>query len=145
MLRLPNRTEEVLLLVYGEGLKEVEVAERLGVSRQAVSKALREGRAKLTEMFITIAELLNADLVRVELRKGAAVMRNRQTGSRIYILYVPGIGPRALIGEEIECGGANSRLCAELVAAAKAWKIIEECSASNISRCVNDIVNALES
>ncbi len=145
MLRLPSRTEEVLLLVYGEGLKEVEVAERLGVSRQAVSKALREGRAKLTEMFITIAELLNADLVRVELRKGAAVMRNRQTGARIYILYVPGLGARALIGEEIECRGGNSRLCTELVKAAKAWKIIEECDTSNLSRCVNDIINALES
>jgi len=48
VLRLPPRMEEVLVLASRK--REVKIAWELGVTRRAVSKSLREARARLTQI-----------------------------------------------------------------------------------------------
>ena len=53
--------EEILVKKAESGLKEVEIAKELGISKQAVSKALKEARAKLTQIFLSLSDILNSD------------------------------------------------------------------------------------
>ena len=46
---LPDRDREVLELVYREGLGPEQIAERLGITRNAVDQALWRGRRKVRE------------------------------------------------------------------------------------------------
>jgi RNA polymerase sigma factor (sigma-70 family) len=49
---LPDRQHEVLDLVYREGLSPAQVAERLGIKRNAVDQALHNGHRKLAEKIV---------------------------------------------------------------------------------------------
>ena len=49
---LPERQREVLELRYLHGLEHVEIAERLGIERNAVDQALFNGHTKLREAFV---------------------------------------------------------------------------------------------
>jgi RNA polymerase sigma-70 factor, ECF subfamily len=49
---LPERQREVLDLVYREGLSPAQVAERLGITRNAVDQALHNGHRKLAEKLV---------------------------------------------------------------------------------------------
>ncbi len=46
---LPQRQREVAELLYREGLTHEQIAERLGVKRNAVDQALHNAHAKLAE------------------------------------------------------------------------------------------------
>ena len=138
MLRLPKRMEETLILVYGRGRRESEVARELGISRQAINKFVREGRSRLAEIFIGVAEVLNADLVRVKLDRGCAVMRLRQTGIRAYAFYVPGKGPKVVLSAPLNCSGEARAMCNDVITAIKAWGLGEGCEGSEeeVIKCV---------
>ncbi|ALM76011.1 hypothetical protein TBCH5v1_2109 [Thermococcus barophilus] len=56
---------EMIWLMKAEGLREIEIADTLGISRQAVNKALRDAKAKLFEMFLGLAEVFRFEVVRV--------------------------------------------------------------------------------
>ncbi len=147
MLRLPPRMEEILLLVYGGGLREIEVAERLKISKQAVSKALREARGKLAEIFLGIAEVLNADIVRVDISRGFAIIRVRQLNTKAYILYVPGKGARVIFKRRVECSGENESLCRDIMNAAATWRILDKHQLEkygSIENLVNEVISKLE-
>jgi len=75
MLRLPKRMETLLLMTCEGDVKGSEIAESLGISRQAVSKTLREARARLTEIFLGIAEILNSDIISINVNRGFAILR----------------------------------------------------------------------
>lgn len=47
VMRLPRKEREVVLLYYYQGLKAKEIAQALGVSGAAVSKRLKQARARL--------------------------------------------------------------------------------------------------
>ncbi|WP_335337645.1 sigma factor-like helix-turn-helix DNA-binding protein [Thermococcus barophilus] len=64
MFKLPERME-MIWLMKAEGLREIEIADTLGISRQAVNKALRDAKAKLFEMFLGLAEVFRFEVVRV--------------------------------------------------------------------------------
>ena len=99
MFRLPEGMERVWLM-KAKGLREIEIAEVLGVSRQAVNKALRDARAKLFEAFFTLAETFGMRVVRINAEKGFMVA-DCPAGERylrVYALYLPGKGVRAFIG-----------------------------------------------
>ncbi len=140
MLKLPRRMEEALLAVYGKGRRESEVARELGVSKQAVNKFVREGRARLAEIFIMVAEILYADIIRINLAKGYAIIKPRQLGVKAYVFYVPGNGPRVVFGEDIKCSEETRSLCREIVEAIRAWGLTGECSDTgdeeDIIRCI---------
>ncbi len=126
-MKLPPRMEEVLLLIHGKGLREVDAAKRLDVSRQAINKALREAAGRLSQIFLELAEILNADIIRVNVRKGYAILRGRQLNTKIYAFYIPRKGVRVLFKNEVNCGDEGLRsLCTDIVKAAKEWGIIEE-------------------
>ena len=122
---LPSRMEEVLLLVGGLGLREAEVARRLGVTRQSTGRTLREARARLTEMFLELAETLGADVIRINVNKGFMVARSRQLGAKLYAFYVPGRGVRVMFEGSLDCRGRDRELCRDLVYAAERWGLIE--------------------
>ena len=145
MLKLPKRMEEALLAVYGYGKRESEVAKELGVSKQAVSKFVREGRARLTEIFLEVSEILHADLVRINLRKGYAIIRPRQLRVNAYVFYVPGYGPRVLFKGDIKCSNETHTLCKDIIKAIKAWGLIEACNGvSNEEGIIRCVIKLLE-
>jgi len=67
--------------------------------------------------------VLNSDIVRINVEKGFAVLRNRQKGIKIYLIYVPGGGPRVLMPSPDPCKEAS--YCAKMIEAAHRWGIIE--------------------
>ena len=101
MLRLPEGMERVWLM-KARGMREVEIAEALGISRQAVNKALKDARVKLFEAFFGLAEIFSWDIVRVNAEKGFMVARGRclDKNVRVYAFYFPGTGVKAFFGEE---------------------------------------------
>ncbi|AEK73003.1 hypothetical protein GQS_05510 [Thermococcus sp. 4557] len=102
MFRLPDGMEKVWLM-RAKGMREVEIAEALGISRQAVNKALKDARVKLFEAFFGLAEVFSWDIVRVNAEKGFMVARGRclDKNVRVYAFYFPGKGIRAFFGEDL--------------------------------------------
>ncbi|ACJ17418.1 conserved hypothetical protein [Thermococcus onnurineus NA1] len=97
MLRLPEGMERIWFL-RARGLSEAEIARSLGVSRQAVNKALRDARVKLFEAFFRLAETFSWKVVRINAEKGFAVFEGNCNGPvKVYALYIPGKGVRAVI------------------------------------------------
>ncbi len=145
MLKLPPRMEKILLLVHGKKLREVDVAEGLGISKQAVSKALKEGRGRLAQLFLSLAETLNADIIKADISKGYAIVRIRQLNAKAYLIYVPGDGLRVLFRSNINCSGDQLAFCKRIVDAAVKWRIINEDKAKdNIEDVIKEIINRLE-
>ncbi|ASJ03897.1 hypothetical protein [Thermococcus barossii] len=101
MLRLPEGMERVWLM-KARGMREVEIADALGISRQAVNKALKDARVKLFEAFFGLAEVFSWEVVRVNAEKGFMVARGKclDRNVRIYAFYFPGKGIKAFFGGE---------------------------------------------
>lgn len=101
MFRLPEGMERVWLM-KAKGMREAEIAQELGVSRQAVNKALKDARAKLFEAFFGLAEIFSWKIARVNAEKGFMVALGKCTGQaiRVYAFYIPGKGIRAFFGED---------------------------------------------
>ncbi|WP_297555798.1 hypothetical protein [Thermococcus sp.] len=101
MFKLPEGMERVWLM-KAKGMREVEVAQTLGISRQAVNKALKEARAKLFEAFFGLAEVFSWEVARVNVEKGFMVARGKcgNENVRIYAFYIPGRGVRAFFEGE---------------------------------------------
>ncbi|MCO6041748.1 hypothetical protein [Thermococcus alcaliphilus] len=102
MIKLPESMERIWSM-RAKGMREIEIAESLGISRQAVNKALKEAKAKLFEAFFSLAETFSWEIVRVNAEKGFMVARGRCGGKtiRIYAFYLPEKGIRAFFGNEI--------------------------------------------
>ncbi len=146
MLKLPPRMEEVLLLVYGRGSKEVEVAEKLGISKQAVSKALREARGRLAQIFLTVADLMSADIIKVNIEKGYAIVKIRQTKQKAYIFYIPGKGPKVLFEGSVRLSEDNEKLYEEVIKAAIEWGILKgrELRINNLVKAMKELIKVIE-
>ncbi|WP_258083181.1 hypothetical protein [Thermococcus thermotolerans] len=102
MLRLPEGMGRVWLM-RARGMREVEIAEALGISRQAVNKALKDARVKLFEAFFGLTEVFSWDIVRVNAEKGFMVARGKclDKNVRVYAFYFPGKGIRAFFEENL--------------------------------------------
>ncbi|BAD86109.1 hypothetical protein, conserved [Thermococcus kodakarensis KOD1] len=102
MFKLPEGMERVWLM-RARGMREVDIAETLGISRQAVNKALKDARVKLFEAFFSIAETFSWDVVRVNAEKGFSVFMGKVLGKRVrvYAFYLPGKGIKAFFGEDV--------------------------------------------
>ena len=142
MWKLPPKMETIILMVYGQGFKEVEVAKELGISKQAVNKALKEARGRLAEMFLSLAEILNADITRVNVSKGYAVLRLRQLNESAYAIYVPGKGLRVLFERNIDPKERKS-FYQEIIEATVRWGLIKEYK--GLRQALNKIINIMES
>ena len=94
---------ERIWLMRARGMREVEIAEALGISRQAVNKALKDARVKLFEAFFGIAEVFGFEVIRVNAEKGFMVARGicEEKNVRVYAFYFPGKGIRAFFGENL--------------------------------------------
>ncbi len=145
MLKLPPRMEEILLLACKGDLRGVDVAEKLGISKQAVSKALREGRGRLAQLFLALAETLNADIVKADVSRGYAIVRIRQLDMKAYFIYVPSIGVRVLFWSNKMCSGDQLAFCKKIIDAAVKWGIIggDEVE-DNVEETIREIINRLE-
>ena len=102
MIRLPESMEKIWTM-RAKGMREIEIAENLGISRQAVNKALKEAKAKLFEAFFALAETFSWEIVRVNAEKGFMVERGRcgDRATRVYAFYIPQKGIRGFFGEEV--------------------------------------------
>ncbi|WP_456399016.1 hypothetical protein [Palaeococcus sp. (in: euryarchaeotes)] len=94
MFKLPDRMEEIWLM-KAKGFREIEIADALGISRQAVNKSLRDAKAKLFEMFLGLAEVFGFEVIRVNVEKGFMVAHSEELKKRVYFFYVPKMGVRA--------------------------------------------------
>ena len=146
MLRLPPRMEEVLLLVYGRGSREVDVAEKLGISKQAVSKALREARGRLAQIFLTVADLMGADIIRVNIEKGYAIVKIRQTRQKAYIFYIPGKGPKVVFEGSMRLSKDDEKLYEEVIKAAVEWGILKGkvLEVGDLVKAMKELIKVLE-
>ncbi|WP_461863076.1 hypothetical protein [Thermococcus sp.] len=62
-----------------------------------MNKALKDARAKLFEMFFSLAEVFGFEVVRINVEKGFMVA-NAKIGKevkRVYFFYIPKMGARA--------------------------------------------------
>ncbi|MDK2783690.1 MAG: hypothetical protein PWP49_816 [Thermococcaceae archaeon] len=102
MIRLPESMERIWTM-KAKGMREIEIAESLGISRQAVNKSLKEAKAKLFEAFFSLAETFSWEIVRVNAEKGFMVARGKCGGraTRVYAFYIPEKGIRAFFDNEI--------------------------------------------
>lgn len=96
MFKLPEGMERIWLM-HARGMREIEIAESLGISRQAVNKALREAKSKLFEMFLGLAEVFGFEVIRVSAGKGFMVANAR--ANRVYFFYIPQKGVRAFFAD----------------------------------------------
>ncbi len=143
MPRLPDRMEEVWTLT-ARGLSEAEAARKLGTTRQAVNKMVKEARARLAHWFVEKAEFLNSDLIRLDSVRGFAVLRSRQLGLRVYVIYVPKKGLRAIFGMEPLCPGKDSeRHCREIARAAVELGLVDESSSDE--EVIRQLIGLMES
>jgi len=96
MFRLPEGMERVWFM-RAKGMREVDIARELGVSRQAVNKALRDARVKLFEAFFGLAEVFSWEIARINAEKGFMVASGKCPSERVrvYVFYVPQRGLRA--------------------------------------------------
>lgn len=106
LFKLPEAQEKTWDLKL-RGYREVEIAQQLNVSRQAVNKAIRIVKSRLAEMFISISKVLDCDLIKLDVEKGLFVGRIRQNNKRIYGCYVPGYG-LIVIFEDIDLKNKES-------------------------------------
>ncbi|MCD6428198.1 MAG: hypothetical protein J7L12_01105 [Desulfurococcales archaeon] len=127
-------------------MREINVAKKLGVSRQAISKSIKDGVGRLSQIFLEVAEVLNADIIRVNLCKGYAVLKSRQLNVKVYVFYIPEKGIRVLFGSNIDCRNEELRsLCADIVDAAKKWGIIKENEEKqNINELIQGVTSIVE-
>jgi len=144
MFKLPDRMEEIWLsTVMGEN--EVDIAKRLNITRQAVSKAVREARAKITSMFLELAESLNIDIIKVNAGKGFMVARSRQLGLRVYAFYIPNKGIRVLFGIKPYCQGENmNQICKLIITMGRKLNIIHEETKENTEELIDKIIKKIE-
>ncbi|WFO75069.1 sigma-70 region 4 domain-containing protein [Desulfurococcaceae archaeon MEX13E-LK6-19] len=146
-LKLTEKMEEVLIMA-ANGLREAEIARRLGISRQAVNKTLREARSRLTLLFVALADVFYSDIVKINVNKGYAVLRNRQTGTKLYMIYVPGKGPRVVFRNNIDCT-LEKTLCDDIIYSCSRLGILDECketkpASEQLSVLVKRILDKLE-
>lgn len=125
-MRLTEKMEKVFLLKYADNLKEVEIAQELGVTKQAVNKTLKEAKSRLAQMFIQIAEMFAADIVRINIEKCYAIYFSAQTGKKIYAFYIFGKGPRILLNKDIKCNDRLRTFCKEITETAKLLGIVRD-------------------
>ncbi|WP_457741486.1 helix-turn-helix transcriptional regulator [Thermococcus sp.] len=101
MFKLPEGMERVWLL-KAKGMREVEIAETLGISRQAVNKALKDARGKLFEAFFGLAEVFSWKVIRINAEKGFMVATGKclEKSIRVYVFYIPRKGLRAFFNDD---------------------------------------------
>ncbi len=95
-------------------------------------------------MFLEITEVLHADLVKINLSKGYAIIKPRQLRVEAYASYVPGKDPRVLFEGNIKCSEESRTLCKGVVKAIKARGLIEACKGVGEEDTVRCIIKLLE-
>ena len=141
MFKLPDRMEEIWFSI-AKGEREIEVATRLNITRQAVNKAVKEARAKITSMFLELAESLSLDIIRVNAEKGYMVARSRQLGLRVYAFYVPRRGVCVIFGMKPYCQGLEN-VCKAIVNTSKSLGLIHK-DTRDLEIMINEIIKKVE-
>ncbi|MGQ4892829.1 MAG: hypothetical protein ACP6IP_10140 [Candidatus Njordarchaeia archaeon] len=98
-MKIPKKQEKVWCM-HLKGIPQSEIARKLGLSRQAISLYLREAVAKLNRYFIELSEVMDLDIKKLDAFKGFLIGINRQTGEKVYLIYIPSVGVRALYYSE---------------------------------------------
>ncbi len=101
MLRLPNK-QEIVWELYLKGKKITEIAQELGISKQAVSLYLKYARAKIMDIFVALANVMDLDIIKMNAEKGILIGIIRQTNERIFIFYIPKKGPLAIYSRVLD-------------------------------------------
>ena len=103
MLKLPEKQEQVWEMNL-KGLPVVEIAEKLGISKQAVSMYLKQARAKLSEIFLEIANLMDLSIVKLDVKKGILICDIKQIGERVFVFYLPSRGTLTIYKDILNTG-----------------------------------------
>jgi len=141
--RLPERMEEIWFSI-AKGERETDVATRLNITRQAVSKAIRVAYGKIASMFLELAEILNLDVARINVEKGYMIARSRQLGLRVYAFYVPSKGIRILFGIKPYCGNESLlQTCRLIIDWGRELKIIDRVE-GEIEFLIDKIIRKIE-
>ena len=102
-MKLAEKQERVWEL-SNQGLSVSEIAKKLGISRQAVSIYFRQAKTRMTEILLDLAESIDAEILKLDVAKGVLIGRIRQINEKVYLIYVPQIGPCAIYESAIKTG-----------------------------------------
>jgi len=114
MLRLPNK-QEMTWELYLKGKKITEIAQELGISKQAVSLYLKHARAKIMDIFVSLANIMDLDIIKMNAEKGILIGTIRQTNERIFIFYIPKKGPLAIYSRVFDSKINESSNCKAVI------------------------------
>ena len=98
---LPEKQEKVWFFSC-LGMPQKSISDILKISRQATSLYLREALSKIRKLFLSLASVLDIDILGFDEKCGMLIGRSRQTGFKIILIYIPRIGIKTIFYRENE-------------------------------------------
>lgn len=98
------RQQELAWQLYKEGLSISRIAEEMNITKQAVSVYIKQAKARITEILINLAEIMDCEILKFDARKAILIGRVRQTREKVYIVYIPESGPCVIYSSAVEKG-----------------------------------------
>jgi transcriptional regulator with XRE-family HTH domain len=108
-----------------KGFSGSEIARRLGITRQAISKTLKNVDAKILQTLNENARMMGLAVTSVDPEKGILLGYHPQTKTKTMVFYLPGSGVQAWFRHEGECEGCITweRCMKVLREAAEFWDV----------------------
>jgi len=128
MLNVTKRESRIWELRF-KGLRGSEIAKMLGITRQAISKALKNADSKIIKTLNENARMMGLAITSIDVEKGILLGYHPQMKTRTMLFYLPHTGIQAWFEHEGECEGCitRDRCNAVLKEAAEFWGLgIEE-------------------
>ncbi|MCD6514750.1 MAG: hypothetical protein J7L07_07480 [Candidatus Odinarchaeota archaeon] len=114
-MKLAEKQERVWEL-SNQGLSVSEIAKKLGISRQAVSIYFRQAKTKMTEILLDLAESIDAEILKLDVAKGVLIGRIRQINEKVYLIYVPRVGPCTIYESTVKtCICPDGSVCKKVI------------------------------
>ena len=110
-----TRKESLIWSLRFKGLSGSDIAKRLGITRQAISKTLRNVDAKILQALNDSARAMGLAVIKVDVRRGLLLGYNPQTKTKTMVFYLPKSGIQVWFQHEGDCEGCITRERCEAV------------------------------
>ena len=120
-----TKKESLIWSLRFKGFSGSEMARKLGITRQAISKALRNVDAKILHSLNDSARAMGLAVTKVDVRRGILLGYNPQTKTKTMVFYLPKSGIQVWFQHKGGCKGCiTQERCEEVLReAAQFWSI----------------------
>jgi transcriptional regulator with XRE-family HTH domain len=127
MFNITKRETRIWELRF-KGLRGSDIAQKLGITRQAISKALRNVDAKILHRLNENAGMMGLVTTSINVEKGILLGYHPQMKTRAVLFYLPRSGFQTWFEHEGDCEECiiRNRCNAVLQEAAEFWGVINE-------------------